>query len=79
MPKCVIIETPPELAADIMDRGIVMTGGGAMLYGFDELLRRETGIAAALAEDPMSCVAMGTGKALEYIGMTEERVKFLSK
>lgn len=77
--KKVLEETPPELAADIMDRGIVMTGGGAMLYGFDELLRRETGIAAALAEDPMSCVAMGTGKALEYIGMTEERVKFLSK
>ena len=77
--KKVLEETPPELAADIMDRGIVMTGGGALLYGLDELLRHETGIAAALAEDPMSCVAFGTGKALEYIGMAAERVKFLSK
>ena len=77
--KKVLEETPPELASDIMDRGIVMTGGGALLYGLDELLRRETGIAAALAEDPMSCVAFGTGKALEYIGTSAERVKFLSK
>ena len=73
--KKVLEETPPELAADIMDRGIVMTGGGALLYGLDELLRRETGI----AEDPLSCVAFGTGKALEYLGMAAERVKFLSK
>ena len=77
--KKVLEETPPELAADIMDRGIVMTGGGALLYGLDELLRRETGITAALAEDPLSCVAFGTGKALEYLGMAAERVKFLSK
>ena len=77
--KKVLEETPPELAADIMDRGIVMTGGGALLYGLDELLRQETGIAAALAEDPLSCVAFGTGKALDYLGMTAERVKFLSK
>ena len=77
--KRVLEETPPELAADIMDRGIVMTGGGALLYGLDELLRQETGIAAALAEDPLSCVAFGTGKALDYLGMTAERVKFLSK
>ena len=77
--KKVLEETPPELAADIMDRGIVMTGGGALLYGLDELLRQETGIAAALAEDPLSCVAFGTGKALDYLGMAAERVKFLSK
>ncbi len=77
--KKVLEETPPELAADIIDRGIVMTGGGALLYGLDELLRRETGIAAALAEEPLSCVALGTGKSLEYLGMTAERLKFLSK
>ena len=66
--KKVLEETPPELSADIIDRGIVLTGGGAMLYGLDELLRRETGIPACLAEDPLSCVALGTGKALDCLG-----------
>ncbi len=63
--KKVLEDTPPELAADIMDRGIVLTGGGAMLYGLDELIRRETQIPAALATDAMSCVALGCGKALD--------------
>ena len=63
--KKVLEETPPELSADIMDRGIIMTGGGAMLYGLDELIRRETQIPTALAEDPLSCVAIGCGKALD--------------
>ncbi len=63
--KKVLEETPPELAADIMNCGIVLTGGGAMLYGLDELIRRETDIPTALAEDAMSCVAIGCGKALE--------------
>ena len=58
-------ETPPELAADIMDRGIILTGGGAMLYGLDELIRQETEIPTALADDAMSCVAMGCGLALD--------------
>lgn len=58
--------TPPELSADIFDRGIVLTGGGALLYGLDELIRRETGIPTAIADDPLSCVAIGTGKALEF-------------
>lgn len=57
--------TPPELSADIMDRGIILTGGGALLYGLDELIRRETGIPTVIADDPLSCVAIGTGKALE--------------
>jgi rod shape-determining protein MreB len=62
----VLDNTPPELASDIMDRGIVLTGGGALLYGLDELIRRETGgIPAMIADDPLSCVAIGTGKALE--------------
>ena len=64
--KKVLENTPPELSADIMDRGIVLTGGGAMLYGLDARIRHQTGIAAMLADDPLSCVAIGTGKALEY-------------
>ena len=63
--KKVLEGTPPELAADIIDRGIVLTGGGAMLYGLDELIRRETDVPTAIADDPLSCVALGTGKALE--------------
>ena len=63
--KKVLEDTPPELSADIMDRGIVLTGGGAMLYGLDELIRRETQIPTALATDAMSCVALGCGKALD--------------
>ncbi len=58
--------TPPELSADIFDRGIILTGGGALLYGLDEIIRRETHIPTVVADDPMSCVAVGTGKALEY-------------
>ena len=49
-----------------MDHGIVLTGGGVMLYGLDELIRSETNIPTALADDPLSCVALGTGKALEF-------------
>ena len=64
--KGVLEGTPPELAADIMDRGIVLTGGGAMLYGLDSLIRQETDIPTSVADDPLSCVAVGTGKALEY-------------
>ncbi len=63
--KTVLENTPPELAADIMDQGIIMTGGGSMLYGLDQLLSRETRIPVMLAEDPLSCVAVGTGKALD--------------
>ena len=63
--KKVLEDTPPELSADIMDRGIVLTGGGAMLYGLDELIRRETQIPTTLATDAMSCVALGCGKALD--------------
>ena len=76
--KRVLEETPPELAADIMDRGIVMTGGGALLYGLDELIRRETGIPAVVADDPLSCVAIGTGRALEYLDKTGRKRSVLS-
>ena len=57
--------TAPELAADIVDQGIVLTGGGALLRGLDEVLRDETGLPVTVAEDPLTCVALGTGRALE--------------
>lgn len=59
--------TPPELAADISERGIVMTGGGSLLYGLDKLIHQKTGINAIIAEDATSCVAIGTGKHIEYL------------
>ena len=71
--KNVLEKCPPELASDIMDHGIILTGGGAMLYGLDELIRRETQISTSLAEDPLSCVALGTGKALENIDKLENK------
>ena len=57
--------TAPELAADIVDQGIVLTGGGALLQGLDEVLRDETGLPVTVAEEPLTCVALGTGRALE--------------
>ena len=57
--------TAPELAADIVDQGIVLTGGGALIGGLDEYLREETGLPVTIAEDPLSCVALGTGRAME--------------
>ncbi|HQV02807.1 MULTISPECIES: rod shape-determining protein [unclassified Novosphingobium] len=57
--------TAPELAADIVDQGIVLTGGGALIHGLDEYLREETGLPVTIAEDPLSCVALGTGRAME--------------
>ncbi|MEG0832257.1 MAG: rod shape-determining protein MreB, partial [Acidaminococcaceae bacterium] len=59
--------TPPELASDIMDRGIVMTGGGALLQNFDHLLSQETGMPVYVSEDALSCVAIGTGIAVENV------------
>ncbi|MEW6275930.1 MAG: rod shape-determining protein MreB [Bacillota bacterium] len=62
--KEVLEHTPPELASDIADRGIVMTGGGALLHGIDMLLSKEVGVPVYVADDPLSCVAVGTGRAL---------------
>lgn len=59
--------TPPELASDIVDRGIVLTGGGALLRGLDQLLSEETQLPVFIAEDPLSCVVMGSGRALEEL------------
>ena len=61
--------TPPELSADIVDRGIVLTGGGAMLKNMDKRLREETGLSVAMAEDPRSCVVRGVGKMLSDFGL----------
>jgi len=65
--KAVLEKTPPELAADIADKGIVLTGGGALLRNFDRLLAEVTGIPSYLAEDPIACVALGAGKILDNI------------
>lgn len=65
--KRVLHETPPELAADIMDRGIVLSGGGALLRNIDQLVFQETGVPAHIAEEPLLCVAKGTGIALEHL------------
>ena len=74
--KKVLEDCPPELAADIMDRGIIMTGGGSMLYGLDDLIRRETMIPTSLAEDPLSCVVLGTGKALDHFDSLDNKRSF---
>jgi rod shape-determining protein MreB len=61
--------TDPELAADIVDRGIVLTGGGALLRNLDKVLRSATGLPVTVAEAPLDCVALGTGKPLEHMEM----------
>jgi rod shape-determining protein MreB len=63
--KSTLDKTPPELAADIMDRGIVLAGGGSLLTGLDERLRHETQMPVHLAESPLTCVAVGSGRSLE--------------
>jgi rod shape-determining protein MreB len=65
--KLVLERTPPELAGDVADRGVMLVGGGALLRGFDQLLRRETGLAVIVAEDPLTTVARGAGRALEEL------------
>jgi rod shape-determining protein MreB len=65
-------QMPPELAADIVDRGIVLTGGGALLKNMDELLRNETQLPVTIADDPLTSVALGAGKALEDIHLFRE-------
>jgi rod shape-determining protein MreB len=63
--KGVLERTPPELSSDIIDRGMVLIGGGAMLRKIDELITRETGVPAYVADAPIACVSLGAGKALE--------------
>ncbi len=70
----VLERTPPELAADIADRGIVLTGGGSLLRGLEELISERTGINTMTAEDPMTAVAIGTGKYVEFLGGYKDEV-----
>ena len=72
--KDVLQETPPELASDIMDHGIIMTGGSSLLRNFPELVFRKTGVKASLADDPLFCVAKGTGIALEHLDVYKKTV-----
>jgi rod shape-determining protein MreB len=71
--KVTLEKSPPELAADIMDRGIVLTGGGALLRNLDALLSEETGMPVIVAENPLDCVAIGTGKALDNYDIYRRR------
>jgi len=68
----VLEKTPPELASDIADRGIMLTGGGSLIYGLDKLLQERTGINVMVADDAVSCVALGTGEALNNIEAIEQ-------
>lgn len=77
--RSVLEATPPELSADIIEKGVIMTGGGAMLHGLDKVITAETGVPAYLAEDPVSCVALGTGKALELFDMRDNHLIILKK
>ncbi|AEH22473.1 cell shape determining protein, MreB/Mrl family [Thermodesulfobacterium geofontis OPF15] len=70
--KQVLEETPPELAADIVDRGIVLSGGGALLRNLDKLIAKETGLEVKVTENPLFCVALGAGKALDEIDIFKE-------
>ncbi|MCG3174704.1 MAG: Rod shape-determining protein MreB [Myxococcota bacterium] len=70
--RAVLEKTPPELAADIVDKGIVLSGGGALLRNLDMLLREETGLPVMVADDPLSCVVLGTGKALEDVVLLKQ-------
>ncbi len=70
----VLEKTPPELAADIADRGIVLTGGGSLLYGLEELIESKTGITTMTAEDPMTAVAIGTGMYVEFLAGNDTTV-----
>ncbi len=70
--------SPPELAADIMERGIVLAGGGALLRGLDQLLAHEAGIPVHIAADPLTCVVLGTGETVEawdsWVGSTRKAI-----
>ncbi|MGD6853790.1 rod shape-determining protein [Bacillus infantis] len=73
--KVTLEKTPPELAADIMDRGIVLTGGGALLRNLDKVIAEETKMPVLIAENPLDCVAIGTGKALDHIHLFKNKSK----
>ncbi|MGC2434306.1 MAG: rod shape-determining protein, partial [Desulfobaccales bacterium] len=70
--KTALEQTPPELAADIVDRGIYLTGGGALLKGLDDLLKQETGLPIKIADDPLTTVVLGSGRALDNLNILKE-------
>ncbi len=70
--KIALERTPPELAADIADKGIVLTGGGSLLHNLDVLLRVETGLPIMLAEDPFTAVVMGCGRCLDEMSLLRD-------
>ncbi len=70
--KATLERTPPELAGDIVDKGIMLAGGGALIRGLDQLIHQQTGLPVTIAEDPLSCVALGAGKALEEIELLRD-------
>ena len=72
--KDVFQDTPPELASDIIDKGIIMTGGSSQLRNLPELMFRRTGVKAILAEDPLYCVVKGTGIALEHLDVYKKSI-----
>lgn len=74
--KQVLEQTPPELAADVIDRGIIMTGGGSLLRNLDRLLTRDTGVPCQVADSPMECVAIGAGIALEHYDVLKNNLPF---
>ncbi len=74
--KITLEKTPPELASDIMDRGIVLTGGGALLLNLDRLLSEETGMPVLIADNPLDCVAIGTGQSLQHIDLFRPGKKY---
>ena len=73
--KMTLEKTPPELAADIMDRGIVLTGGGALLRNLDKVISEETKMPVLIAENPLDCVAIGTGQALDHIHLFKNKAR----
>ncbi len=72
--KAVLRDTPPELSADIMDKGMVLSGGGALLKNIDELIAVSTGVPCFIAEDPLMCVAKGTGVVLENLDIYKKSI-----
>lgn len=74
--KSVLERTPPELAADIIDRGIILTGGGALLHGLDQLMAEELRVPVLIADNPMHCVVKGTGIMLDNLDKVSKRIKY---
>jgi len=72
--KAVLRETPPELSADVMDKGMILSGGGALLRNFPELIAQSIGVPCTMAEEPLTCVAKGTGVVLENLDVYKKSI-----